>query len=56
MQATADLNMFFGRFHPLFIHLPIGLLVFAILMELLQLLSMELVFRQQGLRYLTIQH
>ena len=36
MQATADLTMFFGRFHPLFIHLPIGLLVFAILMELLQ--------------------
>ena len=35
MQPASDLTMFFGRFHPLFVHLPIGLLVFAIFMELL---------------------
>ena len=36
MQPAPDLTMFFGRFHPLFVHLPIGLLAFAIFMELLQ--------------------
>ena len=35
MQPAPDLTMFFGRFHPLFVHLPIGLLAFAILMELI---------------------
>ena len=35
MQPAPDLTMFFGRFHPLFVHFPIGLLALAILMELL---------------------
>ena len=35
MQPATDLSMFFGRFHPLFVHLPIGLLAFAIFIELL---------------------
>jgi uncharacterized membrane protein len=39
MQLAADFTMFFGRFHPLFIHLPIGLLDFAVFMELLQFLK-----------------
>ena len=39
MQPLADIFMFFGRFHPLFVHLPIGLLSFAILIELLIVLK-----------------
>ena len=39
MQLAADFTIFFGRFHPLFIHLPIGLLAFAVFMELLQFLK-----------------
>jgi len=39
MQATSNFYMFFGRFHPLFVHLPIGLLAFAIFMEVLLLLK-----------------
>lgn len=34
MQEVTDLYMFFGRFHPLFVHLPIGILVFALIFEL----------------------
>ena len=34
MQEVPDLYMFFGRFHPLFVHLPIGILVFALIFEL----------------------
>jgi uncharacterized membrane protein len=30
---TTDILSFFGRFHPLFVHLPIGFLCFAILVE-----------------------
>jgi uncharacterized membrane protein len=32
---TTDILSFFGRFHPLFVHLPIGFLCFAILVEIL---------------------
>lgn len=32
---NADLSLFFGRFHPLIVHLPIGILLFAALLELL---------------------
>lgn len=35
MQPAPDLTMFFGRFHTMFVHFPIGLLALAILMELL---------------------
>lgn len=35
MQPLPDILQFFARFHPLFVHLPIGLLCFAIFMELL---------------------
>lgn len=35
MQPVPDMLQFFARFHPLFVHLPIGLLFFAIFMELL---------------------
>ncbi|HEX5667622.1 MAG TPA: c-type cytochrome domain-containing protein, partial [Chitinophagaceae bacterium] len=31
---TTDILSFFGRFHPLFVHLPIGFLCFAILLEM----------------------
>jgi len=34
MQEVPNLYMFFGRFHPLFVHLPIGILVFALFFEL----------------------
>jgi len=36
-----DILSFLGRFHPLFVHLPIGLLSFAILLELLHLWKRE---------------
>jgi uncharacterized membrane protein len=39
MQATSNFYMFFGRFHPLFVHLPIGLLAFALFMEVLLLIK-----------------
>ena len=32
---TTDILSFFGRFHPLFVHLPIGFLCFAILVEIM---------------------
>ncbi|MES2732521.1 MAG: DUF2231 domain-containing protein [Bacteroidota bacterium] len=31
----SDFSLFFGRFHPLLVHLPIGILLFAALLELL---------------------
>lgn len=34
MSGTADLTLFFGRFHPLLVHLPIGFLVLLALLEL----------------------
>ena len=34
MQEVPDLYMFFGRFHPLFVHLPIGILVFALIFQI----------------------
>lgn len=37
MQTAPDIFMFLGRFHPLFVHLPIGLLSFALLLELLMI-------------------
>ncbi len=37
MQTAPDIFVFIGRFHPLFVHLPIGLLSFALLLELLML-------------------
>lgn len=37
----ADILNFFGRFHPLFVHLPIGFLCFAILMEILRVWKQE---------------
>lgn len=36
---TADLSLFFGRFHPLVVHLPIGILLFAALLEVLALMK-----------------
>ena len=33
MQTVPDVFMFLGRFHPLFVHLPIGLLVFTLFAE-----------------------
>jgi uncharacterized membrane protein len=36
---NADLSLFFGRFHPLIVHLPIGILLFAALLELLALVK-----------------
>lgn len=30
-----DLNLFFGRFHPLIVHLPIGFMILAVLAELM---------------------
>lgn len=33
-QSSADILVFFGRFHPLFLHLPIGFLVLAFILEL----------------------
>lgn len=32
-EASSDLELFFGRFHPIFVHLPIGFLLFAFLLE-----------------------
>lgn len=32
---NSDLSLFFGRFHPLIVHLPIGILLFAALLEVL---------------------
>lgn len=34
-QTTSDLVLFFGRFHPLILHLPIGFLLIAFVMELM---------------------
>ncbi len=34
-MALLDIGLFFGRFHPLFVHLPIGFLLLAILFSLL---------------------
>ncbi len=35
MQETSDFVLFLGRFHPLVVHLPIGFLLFAFLLEIL---------------------
>ena len=35
MNEASDIVVFFGRFHPLIVHLPIGFLVLAAIMELL---------------------
>ncbi|MEX2512203.1 MAG: c-type cytochrome domain-containing protein [Cyclobacteriaceae bacterium] len=35
MEQSSDIIIFFGRFHPLFLHLPIGFLALAFLMELI---------------------
>ncbi|RRQ47999.1 hypothetical protein DZC72_09680 [Maribacter algicola] len=35
MQETPDFVLFLGRFHPLVVHLPIGILIFAFFLELL---------------------
>ena len=35
MNEASDIVLFFGRFHPLIVHLPIGFLVLAAIMELL---------------------
>ena len=34
MTETPDVVLFFGRFHPLMVHLPIGFLILAVVMEL----------------------
>jgi uncharacterized membrane protein len=34
MEQSGDFIVFLGRFHPLFLHLPIGFLVLAVLLEL----------------------
>ncbi|MEK6476345.1 c-type cytochrome domain-containing protein [Catalinimonas sp. 4WD22] len=34
-QTTSDLVLFFGRFHPLILHLPIGFLLIAFVLEIL---------------------
>ncbi len=46
MQTTPNIFLFFGRFHPLFVHLPIGLLSFALLLEVLNLWKPRDRFRQ----------
>jgi uncharacterized membrane protein len=38
---TADIVNYFARFHPLLVHLPIGFLCFAILMEILRVWKQE---------------
>ncbi|MEL6674146.1 MAG: c-type cytochrome domain-containing protein [Bacteroidota bacterium] len=35
MEASADWGLFLGRFHPLWVHLPIGMLIAAATMEIL---------------------
>ncbi|MFK5973189.1 MAG: hypothetical protein QM485_07900 [Flavobacteriaceae bacterium] len=35
MQETSDFVLFLGRFHPLVVHLPIGILLFAFFLELI---------------------
>lgn len=35
MELSSDIIIFFGRFHPLFLHLPIGFLALGFLMEFL---------------------
>lgn len=35
MQETSDFILFLGRFHPLVVHLPIGILMFAFFLELI---------------------
>ncbi|MEP1983263.1 MAG: DUF2231 domain-containing protein, partial [Maribacter dokdonensis] len=34
MQEVSDFVLFLGRFHPLVVHLPIGFLMFALVLEL----------------------
>lgn len=36
---NADLSLFFGRFHPLIVHLPIGILLFAGFLEMLAMVQ-----------------
>jgi len=33
MNEVSDIVLFFGRFHPLVVHLPIGFLFFAFILE-----------------------
>ncbi|MGY6647833.1 c-type cytochrome domain-containing protein [Wenyingzhuangia sp. IMCC45574] len=35
MNEVADIVIFFGRFHPLVVHLPIGFIMFAFILEIL---------------------
>jgi len=37
-SESSDLVLFFGRFHPVFVHLPIGFLLFAFLLEFVSLI------------------
>jgi uncharacterized membrane protein len=39
VSESSDLTLFFGRFHPFLVHLPIGLLLFAFLLEFVSRLS-----------------
>ena len=39
VSESSDLALFFGRFHPFLVHLPIGLLLFAFLLEFVSRLS-----------------
>ena len=46
MQTAPDIFVFIGRFHPLFVHLPIGLVSFALLLELLMLWKPKEAFKK----------
>ena len=41
-----DLSLFIGRFHPLIVHLPIGILIFAALLEGVSLFQKNVSFRR----------
>src|SRR5690606_40659145 len=40
-----DFEMFFGRFHPLIVHIPIGFLAIAILFKILDIRSQSSTYR-----------
>ncbi len=44
-METPDIVLFFGRFHPIILHLPIGFLVLAFLLELLSRIERFSVYR-----------
>ncbi len=44
-METPDIVLFFGRFHPIILHLPIGFLVLAFLLELLSRMERFRVYR-----------